>query len=202
MTECLVNDVPIPVEIRPETWGELLDTLDQSLGRERRVVTAVRFDGVDEPSFREPAHAVRPLQPVAVVAVDAPEASRLLDDALAAAAGSLPSLADGARVAAAAYRRDAGDAHPQLASLMAAIQSLVALTAATAAAARVSRGDGRSADAAAGPACPSVEAAVATLVDRHSQGDWPGVADALEHDLAAAVLDWGQVLDTIRQEAA
>jgi hypothetical protein len=199
MTECLVNDVPIPVENRPETWGELLDALDQSLGRDRRVVTAVRFDGVDAPSFREPAQAVRPLQPVAVVEVDAVEASRLLDDALTAAAGSLPSLADGARVTAAAYRRDAGDAHPQLASLMEAIQSLVALTAATATAARVSRGD---ADAAAPPACPSVEAAVATLVDRHSHGDWPGVADALEHDLAAAVLDWGHVLDAIRQEAA
>ncbi len=202
MTECLVNDVPIPVEIRRETWGELLDALDRSLGREHRVVTAVRFDGVDEPSFRGPAQAVRRLQPVAVIAVDAVEASRLLDDALAAASGSLPSLADGARVTAAAYRRDAGDAHPQLASLMAAIQSLVALTSATAAAARVSRGDARSSAAAARPVCPSVEAAVATLIERHSRDDWPGVADALEHDLAAAVLDWRQVLDAIRQEAA
>ena len=37
-----------------KTWGQLLDALEQGVGTERVVVTAVRFAGVDQPSFREP----------------------------------------------------------------------------------------------------------------------------------------------------
>ena len=40
-------------EFRPETWGDLLERLDRTLVADGRVVTAVRFDGVDQPSFRD-----------------------------------------------------------------------------------------------------------------------------------------------------
>lgn len=201
MTECLVNDAPLAADSRPETWGELLDTLDRTLGPGRCVVTAVRFDGVDEPSFRAPARRGRDLASVARVEVDAVEATHLLDDALTAAADSLPALAAGARAAGAAYRSGAVEAHGQLAALVAAIQSLIALTTAAATAARAAGG----ASAPGGDittACGAVEQTLAALVDRHTRADWPALAEALDCDLAGAILDWQSVLDAIRGEVA
>jgi hypothetical protein len=201
MTECLVNDVPIGAEIRPETWGDLLGALDRSLGRERRVVTAVRFDGVDEPSFRAPALIGRRLEAVSRVDVDAVEAGRLLEDALSAAADSLPSLASATRLAADAYRDGAADAHGQLRALVAAVQSLVALTAAAATAATAVRGGPTAAGDRVAASSRRTEAALTTLIDRHTRADWPALADALEHDLAPSILAWQQGLDAIREEA-
>jgi len=34
-----------------KTWGQLLNALEQGVDAERAVVTAVRFGGVDQPSF-------------------------------------------------------------------------------------------------------------------------------------------------------
>ena len=52
MAHCLVNDTLESFDFLPETWGRVLATLDARLVASRRVVTAVRFDGVDQPSFR------------------------------------------------------------------------------------------------------------------------------------------------------
>jgi hypothetical protein len=54
MVDCLVNDIPERFDFLPETWGALLAGLDRRISAGRRVVTAVRFDGVDQPSFRHP----------------------------------------------------------------------------------------------------------------------------------------------------
>jgi hypothetical protein len=202
MRECLVNDTAVAVDFRPETWGELLGQLDRSLEADHRVVTAVRFDGVDEPSFRSPAQSGRPLAQVTRVDVDAVEASALLDDALAAAAASLPALAEGARLSAAAYRTEAADAHVQLSALIGAVQSLVALTSAAAVAARATRGGRAASDDAVERACRSVELALTALVDRHTRADWPALADALDAELAPSILEWRDVLAAIRPEAA
>jgi hypothetical protein len=200
MRECLVNDAPVAVDFRPETWGELLEQLDRSLGLDRRVVTAVRFDGVDEPSFRAAAQTGRALGPVSRVDVSAVEASRLLEDALGAAADSLPALAAGARLTAAAYRAGAPDAHGQLTALIGAIQSLVALTTAAATAARAA-GGGTPSGGAVAASCGAAETALVALIDRHTRADWPALADALDGELAPSILDWQHVLGAIRQEA-
>ena len=201
MRECLVNDAPVAVDFRPETWGELLEQLDRALGLERRVVTAVRFDGVDEPSFRTTAQTGRPLAAVTRVDVDAATASRLLDDALSAAADSLPALAAGARVAATAYRTEAADAHGQLTALIGAIQSLVALTTAAETAARAASGRADATGDAVAAQCRRAESALVGLIERHSRGDWSALADVLDGELAASILDWYRVLGAIREEA-
>ncbi|MGE0362208.1 MAG: hypothetical protein AB7H93_18035 [Vicinamibacterales bacterium] len=201
MTECLVNDAPVAVDFRPETWGELLAQLDRALGRDRRVVTAVRFDGVDEPSFRGPAQSRRALAPVTRIDIEAVEASRLLAEALAAAGESLPALAEGARATAAAYRAGAADAHQQLTALVAAVHSLVALTTAAANAARAAQGAAAPADAAVALHCRGVESALTALIDRHGAADWGGLADTLDGALATAVLDWRRVLQAIEEAA-
>ena len=86
MARCLVNERPELTEIRPETWESLLEALDARLAADRLVVTAVRFDGVDQPSFREPAVGATPLDGIAQVDIDA-------EDAVGAAA--LYALKDG-----------------------------------------------------------------------------------------------------------
>jgi hypothetical protein len=201
MTECLVNDAPVAVDFRPETWGELLAQLDRALGRDRRVVTAVRFDGVDEPSFRGPALCGRALAPVARIDIEAVDADRLVADALDAAAASLPALAEGARATAAAFRAGAADAPQQLVALVGAVQSLVALTTAAATAARAARADAGAEPAAVGLHCRGIESALSALIERHGQADWMGIAEVLDGPLALSVLEWRTVLQAIEEAA-
>ena len=51
MLERLANSVPSAPIPGLQTWGELLADLDGRLAHDRRIVTAARFDGVDQPSF-------------------------------------------------------------------------------------------------------------------------------------------------------
>ena len=202
MAECLVNDIPETFDFRPNTWGELLDGLDRRLGAARRVVTAVRFDGVDQPSFRQPALAGLALAGVGRVEVEAEDAVALLRAAVDAASDSLPDLVAGVSQTAVALRSDAADAHAQLGSLVTALQSLMTLTVAAGTAADLSFGADPGADAAVTGACARIETALSTLVERQTAGDRRAVADALDHDLAPAVAGWTDVLTPIRMRAA
>jgi hypothetical protein len=202
MAECLVNDIPETLDFRPDTWGELLDTLDRRLAADHRVVTAVRFDGVDQPSFRQPFIAAIRLGQVARVEVEADDAVGLLLEALDAATDSLPDLVAGVSQTAAALRTDAPDAQGQLASLVTALQSLMALTVAAGTAADISFGAAPGADAAVTTACARIEAALSTLVARQTAGDRRAVADALDHHLAPAIAGWTDILTPIRMRAA
>lgn len=202
MAECLVNDRPECSEIRPKTWGALLQALDRRLEAERRVVTAVRFDGVDQPSFRAPALATAPLDTIARIDVEADDAVALLRASVDAASDSLPDLVTGVRLTAAAVRNGAPDAATQLGALVVALQSLMTLTAAATTTAAVSLGDDPAADAALAGGCGRIERALAALVARQSAGDAAGLADALDSDLAPAVAGWSDVLTPIRLRAA
>lgn len=201
MAQCLVNERPTVLDFRPETWGELLRGLDRTLGAERRVVTAVRFDGVDQPSFREPAVALAALSGIARIDVDAEDATALVAAALDAAADSVPALVRGTADTAAALRADAAAGSADLAALFTALHSLVALTHAAAYAARVSLG-GRDVDAGVHAACRGIEAALERVVQHQISGDATRVADALESDLAPAVASWNDVLAPIREGVA
>lgn len=202
MARCLVNDRPECTEIRPETWGELLQALDRRLEADRRVVTAVRFDGVDQPSFREPALAAAPLATIARIDVEAEDAVALLRASVDAASDSLPELVTGVRLTAAAVRNGAPEAASQLGALIVALQSLMTLTAAATTTAAVSLGDDPTADAALAGGCGRIERALSTLVTRQTAGDAAGIADALDQDLAPAVAGWSEVLTPIRLRAA
>src|SRR5512147_219649 len=52
MFQLLVNGEAQRDENGCKTWGELLVALDRRSGDRGQVVTAVRFDGVDQPAFR------------------------------------------------------------------------------------------------------------------------------------------------------
>ena len=185
MARCLVNERPELTEIRPETWEGLLEALDARLAADRLVVTAVRFDGVDQPSFREPAVGATPLDGIAQVDIDAEDAVGLLRAAVDAAADSLPELVTGVRLTAAAVRAGAPDAQTQLGALVVALQSLMQLTAAA-----LTEGCGRIAKALEG------------LAPLQAGAQWAALADALDTHLVPAVAGWSDVLTPIRLRAA
>lgn len=202
MAECLVNDMPETLDFRPDTWGELLGGLDRRLAADRRVVTAVRFDGVDQPSFRRRDLAGLALDRVARIEVEADDAVALLRAAVDAASDSLPDLVAGVSQTAAALRSDAHDAYGQLGSLVTALQSLVALTVAAGTAADLSFGADPAVDAGVTGACARIESALSAVVARQTDGDRRAVADALDQHLAPAVAGWTDVLTPIRMRAA
>jgi hypothetical protein len=53
MNTCTVNGAAYEATTGHETWGQLLAALEKDDGSGQTIVTAVRFEGVDEPSFRE-----------------------------------------------------------------------------------------------------------------------------------------------------
>lgn len=202
MAQCLVNDILETLDFRPQTWGELLGSLDRRLTGQRRVVTAVRFDGVDQPSFRHEGMADAALDDIARIDVEADDAVALLRAAVDAARDSLPDLVAGVGQTAAALRADAADAQGQLGTLIAALQSLMNLTVAAGTAADISFGADPEADRAVGAACERIEAALATLVTRQTAGDRLEVADTLDQHLAPAVAGWTDILTPIRMRTA
>lgn len=202
MVDCLINDIPETLDFRPETWGALLAGLDRRIGAGRRVVTAVRFDGVDQPSFRHPDLAGLTLDRITRIDVEAEDAGALLRAAVDAASDSLPDLVAGVGQTAAALRGDAPDAQGQLGTLVVALQSLMTLTVAAGTAADISYGADPGAEAIVLGACARIETALVTLVARQSDGDTRAVADALDQHLAPAVAGWSDVLTPIRMRAA
>jgi len=202
MADCLVNDIPETLDFRPETWGELLDGLDRRLAADRRVVTAVRFDGVDQPSFRQATTVARPLAPIARIDVDAEDAAALLRAAVDAVGDSVPELVTGVAQTAAALRGGAPEAYALLGTLVTALRSLIALTVAAGTAADIAFGADQGSEAAVGRACARIEAALATIIARQTDSDAPAVADALDHHLAPAVAGWADILTPIRTRTA
>lgn len=202
MARCLVNEQPEPMDFRPKTWEALLGTLDARLAARRRVVTAVRFDGVDQPSFRDAALGATPLDAVARIDIDAEDAVELLRAAVDAAADSLPELVTGVRLTAAALRAGAPDAQQQLGALVVALQSLMQLTAASLTAAQMSLGADAASDAALNDGCTRIAGALGQVAGLQRGGRWPAVADALDGHLAPAVAGWSDVLTPIRLRAA
>lgn len=201
MAHCLVNDIPEILDFRPETWGQLLGGLDRRLSVQRRVVTAVRFDGVDQPSYRHDGLAGLALGEVAQVEVDAEDAVALLRAAVDAAEDSLPQLVSGVRTTAAALRRGAATAATELGALVTALQSLVALTVAAGTAADLAFGPDAGAERAVRVACGRIEDALASVLRHQGAGDRAALADGLDHHLAPAVAGWTAVLTPIRQRA-
>ncbi len=203
MVECLVNDSPRPLDSGLKTWGDLLNGLDQECAGGRQAVTAVRFDGVDQPSFRTPDVICQPLAGIRTIDIDILDRARVLRGTLGTAGQSLPLLAAAScRVGQAFRGHDLQGAHGQLTSLVEATRTLTLLTAASATAAGTELeylpcGRGSAAD---------VLGAVGVVLDVMAQGqhgrDWVGVADALEFDLAPALLEWGAVFDALHDRCA
>lgn len=203
MVQFLVNRQQKPLNSGLNTWGDLLEDLDLDCEADRRTVTEVRFDGVDQPSFRSLELARTPLAGLGRIEVDVVDRTRLLRNTLGAAGNSLPVLAASACRAAASFRgNDLKGAHSQLTSLVEAVRTLTILTVASATAAGAELeylpcGPNSGADV-----LGSVGVVLDSLAQWQQGRDWVAVADGLEYDLAPALLNWGVVFDAMQDRCA
>lgn len=201
--EFLVNRQPKTLNSGLKTWGDLLEELDLDCESDRRTVTEVRFDGVDQPSYRSLELARLPLAAISRLEVEMVDRTRLLRNTLGAAGNSLPVLAASACRAAASFRgNDLSGAHHQLTSLVEAVRTLTILTVASATAAGTELeylpcGANTGSDV-----LGSVGVVLDSLALWQQGRDWVAVADGLEYDLAPALLQWGVVFDAMQDRCA
>lgn len=193
MSICAVNGTEYEAVAGLKTWGQLLDALEQGVGTERVVVTAVRFGGVDQPSFRDPVLLTQELETGAPIDVNTCRADALVKEAVEVALNGLAPLAQAAQQAADAFRNhDLADAHSRLADVVVTLQTLTQLTAAASQAGLTPRtarsdDDGLSLVARLGQSLES-------LITAATNEDWISVADVLEYDIADLLPSWQAVL--------
>jgi hypothetical protein len=210
MTQCLLDHTPEPFDSLLETWGELLETLDVDLESAYRVVTSVRFEGVDQPSYRADDVRGRALADLSVVDVESRPADDLLHNAIMTARDSVAVLAASAiRVADTFRGLNINEAHTFFGELADAIRQLTWLTAAVATAALVDLSSlscaPPDAPSSSGPESASqiidgVGVGLQRLLVWQAAHDWVGAADCLEFDLAPALDRWSTVFDAVEQE--
>lgn len=179
-----------------ETWGQLLRWLETAQGPHRSVVTAVRFDRVDEPSFRTPPALSRRLQELGAIDLDMCAVGSLIASSVDIALEGLTPLADSARFVGRAFRRhDLAAAQHDVSELVAALQALATLTSAIADASGIA--EQWTAERGVGGAVESLRASLESLVRAAEQQDWIAAADVLEHEIAAALPGWSSVLHAL-----
>lgn len=203
MSAVLVNGQPFSLESGRKTWGDAIDAVDAGAAAEGHVVTAVRFAGVDQPSFLDEDIQSLAVSDLGRVEIDTVPRQRLLRTTLGIAGHSLADIAGGARRAATAFRRgdDAGG-HRQLGALIATIRTLLDLTLASAAAAEANLAELPCGDESAEGVLSATGVVLDTLAQHQRAGDWTALADALEGELAPSILDWRLVFDVLQEQGA
>jgi hypothetical protein len=203
MPECLLNNQLRSLDSGQKTWGELLSSIESDLAPTCQIVTAVRFDGVDQPSFSASDQRDLPVTHVRRIEVESLDQRRFLRSTIQAAGESLPTLAAAACRAAVAFRgTDLDLAHRQLLTLVECVRTLTLLTMASATAAgadldTLSCGSSCGADLLGG-----VGVTLNTLAQSQRDHDWTALADALEHDVAPSLLRWSVVFDAMHDQVA
>ena len=201
MSDVFVDGASYGLANTPKTWGELLETLDADLGPRGVLLAAVRFDGVEQPAFREPSVAGRALTTVQRVDVETATPDALLRQSLAEAAEAIGQIADDvARVSALFRGNDVSAANQGLARLSGDLHTFTALV-------TTLRGplgipverltvDGVSPD----EQIERLGAWLESLVAAQSSQDWLTVADILEYDIEPVLRGWRTRLETMTHE--
>jgi hypothetical protein len=188
MTRVLVNSQPRQIESGLKTWGDLLAWADRTSAEAGEVVTAVRLDGVDEPSFRDLALAGRGLDALAVVEMDVTTPAALvaasLDDAVSGLAGLRRHTVD---VASRFRGTRIAFANEGLAHLTQGLGTLVSLVEALGGAMGVPLEGLEFEKRPAHELIEALGAPLAALGDAQAHEDWVTVADVLEFDLEPAL---------------
>jgi len=193
MSICTVNGLAHDIEAGLKTWGQLLTTLECGEGLERVVVVAVRFAGVDQPTFREPESLDLNLAGIAPIDVELSTTRELVAYAKETALGGLDALAESARQTADAFRlHDLSRAHSRLADFVTAFQLLTSLTVAVE---RSNESSGPSeADTPGSEILQRLDASLGALIDFDVNEDWISVADVLEYEIADLLPHWAAVM--------
>lgn len=197
MTTCTVNGNRRQVATGLKTWGQLLVSLESTEGREPSLVTAVRFRGVDEPSFRQPSALSSDLASLGPIEVETSSLRSLLVSAAETVLEGLEPLAVAARRTGELFRRhDLTRANRGLAEFVGAFRALTQLTAAV----NQLKSDDSVFDDESRAFLQRLHDALESLVTADMNEDWISVADVLEYDIASMLPDWAALLEDINRE--
>jgi len=188
-----VSTTPAP------SWGPLLDAVDRHVAPTGEIVAAVRFDGVDEPSFRDDAVLGLVLGSELIVEIDTLHPNDLLGEILDEASRSLPAVAASARELAGVLRgANVDSAARGIGQLADAIGKLVQLVVAAATARGVAIETLETREGPAMPLLRALDAQLTPLLDAQRAGDWITIADVLEYDIAPLMPRFEAVIDSLR----
>jgi hypothetical protein len=198
MLQIYVNDAPRKFEITPETWGDLLECLDADAAADGRILSAARFDGVEEPAFREPSAIARPLRHVARVDIETAQPAAFLRDCLLEAIPSLDDTAQKARDLAETYRgHDLRPGHEGLRVLASDLGAIAILSDMLAGPLGIDLTQLAVDGVSAAEHTRQLEQTVDALVTAQEGQDWITVADVLEYELEPAIRRWAALLTMV-----
>lgn len=180
------------------TWSEALDRLDELSGETGDIVSAVRFDGVDDPAFRDASRLGRPLDRGQVIEADSGSPEALIATCVNEARMALPMLAQAALRVGDGFRgHEIDEANRGLVELSEALGMLLSIVGAVSTALHIDlagvHGDGRTASDLIDELTSHVEAVMAS----ERAGDWMTVADILQYDIEPAIRRWAPALDAL-----
>jgi hypothetical protein len=198
MLQIYVNDAPQNFEIAPETWGDLLERLDAAAAADGRILSSARFDGVEEPSFREATAISRPLRGVARVDVETAQPAAFLRECLLEAIPSLNETARKALALAATYRGDhLKPGHEGLRALASDLGAIAVLSDMLSNPLGIDLTQLTVDGVSAAEHTRQLEQTVDALVTAQESHDWITVADVLEYELEPSIRRWAALLTMI-----
>ena len=201
MAIVLLNGDVTGVEYSANTWGELLEVLDEQRGASGDVVTGVRLDGSDVPAFRTPHALSHALNASAEVCIETTRPADLISQTLNEAEAATPALVEAAVALGGMYRgQDVSAANRALPELGESLGTLIVITSTAAQGAGVDLsvvGDGRQS---AMQMINSLIAHADVFLAAQRAGNWTQVADVID-EIAATLRRWPLVLQAIRQAA-
>jgi hypothetical protein len=198
MPQIYLNDSPHAPPGSPKTWGELLEMVDAHADRSGLILSGVRFDGVDEPSFREPAAMARPLSGVTRVDIQTALPAAFLRECLLEAIQPLQATAQTALRLSAIYRsHDVHPGHEGLKTLASDLGAVAVLADMLAGPLGIDLTQVAVEGVTAAQHLQQLEVTIDTLVTAQEAQDWVTVADVLEYDLEPGIRRWAALLTMI-----
>lgn len=198
MSRILVNGVEQSSEFVGEHWGELLERLDRQCAGRGQVLTAVRFDGVDQPSFCDPTLVSMDLTALAVIEADSASPRDLLEASVNEAITAARTLTSGAERVGGAFRGfEVSNAQHDLAELAQGMGTLVAVAQAMSQAIGI---DLKTVSCQHGSGAAMIDQLIAhtdVLIDSQEAEDWITVADVIEYDIAPSVGQWPALFEAL-----
>jgi hypothetical protein len=195
MIQVFVDNVAHELDQSPETWGDLLTRLDERALDAGTILSETRFDGVEEPSFRDPVAVARPLDGINRVDVRTSPPSAFLRECLLEAIPALEDTAHKAASLATTFRgHDLAPGHEGMKSLAAELHSVAALTSLLSGPLAIDLTAIAIDGVTASQHLEQFESAIGAVVAAQETEDWLTVADVLEYDLEPSLRRWSALL--------
>jgi hypothetical protein len=199
MPRILVNGTEHRLDPACVHWGEALEQLDRRAAGDGRMLTAVRFDGVDQPSFRDAAYDRYGLGDVALVEADSDLPHELLERSVDEAIDAARGLADAAERLGTTFRGfDVSYANQDLVEFAQGLGTLVGIVQALSQALGVGLELVRSGPDTAMAMIEQLSEQTGLLIDAQEAEDWITVADVIEYDIAPALQRWPGLFESLR----